>query len=62
VPQAEDTLQLRQCQQMQLYVCLTCGPGLNHKLLLNRVVLTDVGLDLLHNGTVLNLDITDLCQ
>ena len=43
-------------------VRLTCGPGLNHKLLLNRVVLTNVGLDLLHNGTVLNLNNTDANQ
>ena len=34
---------------------LTCGPGLDHKLLLKGVVLTDVSLNLLHNRAILNL-------
>lgn len=35
---------------------LACRPGLNNKLFLNGVVLTNVGLDLLDDGTVLNLN------
>ena len=50
--------QLRYTRQ---YICykriyqLACGPGLHNKLFLNGVVLTNVCLDLLDDGTVLNL-------